>query len=368
VPALDGLRGAAILLVFVTHASSALVPAGAFDAAVKNVANAGWIGVDLFFVISGFLITGILLDTRDATARWRNFFARRVLRIFPLYYGVLVFLFVVLPLLWSHPLLAATQADQAWYWGYAVNFLELKEHGQWQPLYTGHLWSLAIEEQFYLLWPLVVWACTPRTLGRVAVGTMATGFLLRVWFAIADLFQTAFAAYLFTPTHLDGLMVGALLAVLTRSEDGLTRLRPHVSRVIGWGLAMLVGLAVVRGGFRADDSAVTIVGFPLLAIVFGAVLVTAIERRGAARLFENPVLRWLGIYSYGLYVFHLPVIGGLQWLGLISYRRGVPEVLASRLPAVIGFAAVAALVSCALAWSSYHTYEKRFLALKGYFA
>ena len=363
-PALDGLRGLAISLVFMLHAFSPLDPVAPLDRAVWSITSVGWIGVELFFVISGFLITGILLDTRDRPARWRNFFARRVLRIFPLYYGVLIALFVIIPRIWSHPDVARVQADQGWYWGYAVNFLELLRHGTWQPLSTGHFWSLAIEEQFYLAWPLVVWACRPQTLARVAAGVMVAGLAGRLWLAVADPFQTSWAGYLFTPTHLDGLMVGALLAVALRSERGLEQWRAWAPRVLWWGSTAFVVFGVLRGGLRADDPVISVAGQPLLAGVFGALLVAALHPGGVARVFEHPALRWVGKYSYGLYVFHLPVIGALLWRDLVPLKGGV----GSRLLGVLLIAAVAAVVSCAVAWLSYHAYEKHFLGLKRYFA
>src|SRR3954464_3713102 len=126
-PALDGLRGLAIVLVLFTHAIALpLEPVqGSLDSAVHALARIGWTGVDLFFVLSGFLITGILLDTRNEPRRWSRFFARRSLRIFPLYYGVLVALFVILPLVarhWTEPTYLTLEKNQAWYWLYAVNF------------------------------------------------------------------------------------------------------------------------------------------------------------------------------------------------------------------------------------------------------
>src|SRR5437899_698335 len=171
-PVLDGLRGVAILLVILNHAIAwPLQPATTrVDAVVGVVAYAGWMGVDLFFVLSGFLISGILLDTRGQPGWWPNFIARRALRIFPLYYGALTVLFVLLPCLvrCSNTELVTLQENQRWYWTYTVNLLAALTHGRGTPLYTAHLWSLSIEEQFYLIWPLIVWACRPRTLLRVA--------------------------------------------------------------------------------------------------------------------------------------------------------------------------------------------------------
>ena len=358
-PALDGLRGIAIGLVFLVHATGVLDPATPLEWFVVRSTGVGWVGVDLFFVISGFLITGILLDSRDKPARWRNFFARRVLRIFPLYYGVLVGLFIILPRVWSHPELAQLQADQAWFWGYAVNFLELLHPASWPPLSVGHLWSLAIEEQFYLAWPPIVWACRPRTLLRLVATIMGVGLLCRIWFAAADPFGTSWASYLFTPTHLDGLMVGAALAVAERSETGRAWVRRWAPAALGWCGAALVVLAVVRGGLRGNDWAMAVVGFPLVAGFFGALLVAALDPGRVATICEHRVLRWVGKYSYGLYVFHFPVISALA-------RKG-PWSTGMRLADLVPFIAVAAALSCLIAWVSYNGYEKHFLALKRHF-
>src|SRR2546425_904777 len=172
VPVLDGLRGLAIILVFLAHAIREPLQPGtaSIDVALRAIAYTGWIGVDLFFVLSGFLISGILLDTRGQPRWWPNFIVRRALRIFPLYYGALTVLFVFLPWLvrWSNPDFVTLQANQRWYWTYTVNLLAALTDGRGTPLYTSHLWSLSIEEQFYLIWPFFVWVCRPRTLLRVA--------------------------------------------------------------------------------------------------------------------------------------------------------------------------------------------------------
>src|SRR5207245_463562 len=119
---------------------------------------------------------------------WPNFIARRALRIFPLYYGALTVLFVLLPWLvrWSNPEFVTLQANQRWYWTYTVNLLAARTGGSGTPLYTSHLWSLSIEEQFYLIWPLIVWACRPRTLLRVAAFAVIAGLAFRLGLVLHD--------------------------------------------------------------------------------------------------------------------------------------------------------------------------------------
>jgi peptidoglycan/LPS O-acetylase OafA/YrhL len=358
--------------VLLTHAVAIpLEPATALDAGVRAFARVGWSGVDLFFVLSGFLITGILLDTRDAPRRWRNFFARRALRIFPLYYGVLVGIFVVLPRLvhWHEPEFATLQANQGWFWSYTVNVLDATTGGLGAPLFTSHFWSLSIEEQFYLVWPFVVWACRPRTLGWVAAAAVAGGVVFRLWLVLADPLHNTTAGYVLTPGRLDGLMTGAVLAIAARADGGLARLRPVVPWVaIGGALALAV-TAWWRGGFEYGDAVISVAGFPVIALVYGALLVAGVTAPPGGWLVHLLGSRFLGAwgrYSYGLYVIHFPVIGALGWKTNF-YREGVAWLGGSRLPPVLLFAVVAAAASFGIAWLSYNVYEKRFLALKRYF-
>ncbi len=162
IPALDGLRGIAIILVMLHHFTN-YRPTSGIDGLIGSVVFFWWTGVDLFFVLSGFLITGILLDTRGSERYFTTFYARRILRIFPLYYLVLFLAFVVLPKFPAvHPVLAG-QADlpPQWpYWLYLTNF-SIADRG-WGHGWVDVGWSLAIEEQFYLVWPLVIWLCPPR--------------------------------------------------------------------------------------------------------------------------------------------------------------------------------------------------------------
>ena len=165
VPALDGLRGIAVLLVLIHHfsgipAAGLGVPTGFYREWLR-FATIGWAGVDLFFVLSGFLITSILYDAKGpALAFFKNFYARRALRIFPVYYVLVVFMLFLLP--WIIPGEEAASAklrdNQLWLWFYLRNIQSLAD---FQSLIgtghlVGHLWSLAVEEQFYLVWPMVV--------------------------------------------------------------------------------------------------------------------------------------------------------------------------------------------------------------------
>src|SRR5437660_4196012 len=276
VPALDGLRGIAIAIVFLGHAVALqLTPAGV-EGGLREVLRFGWSGVDLFFVLSGFLITGILLDSKGQRRWWPNFFMRRALRIFPLYYGALFLIFIVLPRLvrWHDPDYALLQANQAWYWGYAVNVLNALTNGHGTPLNTAHFWSLAIEEQYYLLWPLVVWLCRPRTLLRVALIASVIGVAFRLWLVANGRPEMAYGL---TPGRLDGLLLGGALAVLAREAGGLAQWRPLALRVVTIALIAVAGTAALRGGFEYHDPVVAAAGYPVLALLYGGLLVLALS-------------------------------------------------------------------------------------------
>ncbi len=217
---LDGVRGLAVISVMVFHFDFLARQDRALpmDVVLDKVTGLGWAGVDLFFVLSGFLITGILVDTRGAPNALRNFYARRVLRIFPLYYAFLVALFIVLPALHHvrSPQYVWLRASQGWFWLYLTNVWVLLRNGVAASLFgTAHLWSLAVEEQSYLLWPAVVLACGRR--GTLAACAAALGLspLLRLLMFREGV--SPYVMYTFTFSHLDGLAFGAALALVIRS-------------------------------------------------------------------------------------------------------------------------------------------------------
>ena len=180
-PVLDGIRGLAIFAVLWHHlvTFSGLEPAVRLDYHLWRTGSWGWVGVDLFFVLSGFLITGILYDSRSSGRYYFNFFGRRALRILPLYYGVLAVAFLVVPAFLAPRSAEALTRDQAWYWLYLIN-VKFAFDGWPEPAYLGHFWSLAIEEQFYLIWPLVVRMLSRRRLLLVCMVCFLAALGLRV--------------------------------------------------------------------------------------------------------------------------------------------------------------------------------------------
>lgn len=351
--ALDGLRGVAIMLVLL-HGFDVIQPSGMFEHALDESLDLGWIGVQLFFVLSGFLITGILLDTRQASGYYRSFFKRRFLRIFPLYYGVLIVAFVLLPRL-AGPIDGSDH--QLWLWIYVANFTA--PFGAGVPAFP-HFWSLCVEEQFYLLWPLLV-----RQLGRRGVIVLSSILVLA---AMASRIYVRHrlgepigqeAAYSFTPCRMDALVIGAMGAALVRGGGNVARVARQQSgkiTAIG-GLVVLAG--IVAGHLQRTGAMMQAFGYTVIALGFGLLLVGALNRSGrAARLLAWAPLRRCGIYSYGMYVFYAPLhlfIG----LPLLATLADTPS-----LGAVLAYEVIAIAATFALGALSWHAYERHFLALK----
>lgn len=364
-PALDGLRGLAVLMVMLVHFIAQTTATNRIEAAVNGVLYYGVFGIDLFFILSGFLITGILYDTRNDAGYFRSFYMRRVLRIFPLYYGVLAVVFLVVPLI---PALHGGEIDalrehQAWAWLYGVN-VYLSIQGGWVLSYVEHFWSLAVEEHFYFVWPLVVWllANRPRVLMRTVLAIAALAFAGRVAASLAGVNPVAITVL--TPFQLDALCLGGFFAVLLRQPGGETALRRATVP-----MALVAG-AVLAGDFAAQRF--TDVGLPLMRAVrggvfrllFGALLLQALFAPASSIVggfFRSRPMRVLGKYSYGLYVYHhFPsyyfVTNGTEF--------ALARVVGSHTLAVLIQAAGGMAVSMAVAWLSFELFEKYFLELK----
>jgi peptidoglycan/LPS O-acetylase OafA/YrhL len=368
-PALDGLRGLAIALVMLLHFTQegGLDPTTPADRLFTQVALLGWSGVDLFFVLSGFLITGILYEAKGRDRFFRTFYIRRALRIFPLYYGFLAVWFFVLPRIYSWPEDAQSYAySQAWSWTYLTNIVQAI-HGDLgaAPTYTGHFWSLGVEEQFYLTWPFAVYFLRRRQLMGVCLAFVITSFLLRVWVSAHG---NLVAAYVLTPTRMDALAVGSLLALAGRGSSGFAVIRR-------WALPVAISSGFVFAltlWFHPKPPLASwlVPGLDHLALawLFGAMVVWAVAARPGMpmhRIFSSLGLRFMGRYSYAMYVFHLPVA---YFLGQFAFEvPDIATVAGSHLPGELVFAGTAAVITMTLAYASWHGYEKHFVKLKSRF-
>ena len=363
IPALDGVRGVAILLVMLNHFTfyGGMRPEHPVDSLYYRVATTGWVGVDLFFVLSGFLITGILLDTKGAQHYLRNFYARRTLRIFPLYYATLAFVFFMLPAIISpDEKFEALRANQLWYWTYLVNW-HIAVEGWHSFAAIGHFWSLAVEEQFYLLWPIVVWLCSRRKLFAVSLAVIAGAFACRVALHLGG---APNAGYVLTLARMDSLVIGGLLALLVRRPSASTQLARWCAPLLLLAGAAVGLIAFWEGGLPAESPLVQLAGYPALALTSAALIGLVVASPGGlpVRLLAHPALTFFGRYSYGLYVIRHVVIFFIRRRGFRV--EGLPTLFGSQLPGQGLYTIIAGGLSVALALLSWHLFETHFLRLK----
>lgn len=371
-PALDGIRAIAFLMVFFHHYYS--LPWG-------------WAGVNIFFVLSGFLITGILFDSRNDAHRARNFYLRRSLRIFPLYYGIFAVILLLDPVFhwrWSH----------AWFaWPlYLANFLPFvsstvlvmgspmrlaayawlsPSHGPQLTLFLGHLWSLCVEEQFYFFWPWIVfWVGSRRALTWICSLVVICVPLFRVfaqhaapaWMLQVDLLNRA------TPFQLDALFLGGLVALQLR---GPNRKRIFeigtILMIYGTLLGVFVLIAGVshshsnwRAGFSYPSWKFTW-GLTFINMFAAGIILTALQPRGPIyHILSLRPLRWLGRISYGAYVFH-DIFHALYW-NLVTAAGARFQFAANH--AELAVLLLGLICTVTLSWLSFHFYESAFLNLK----
>lgn len=321
-PHLQALRAFAVAGPMLAHLWPTTVPDSPLTTRITGI---GVLGVDLFFVISGFLITGILLDARarveqgDGTIRgvFAAFYARRTLRIFPVYWLLLI------------ALAAAGVADVrehfAWEFSYLTNVL-IALRGEWLPHGESHFWSLAVEEQFYLIWPLVILLLPRRALVPVMIAVIALAPLFR-WYAVREL--SIYHAAVLTPACMDVLGLGALLALLWRMRAH----RPAAfdNFVNFAGITGTAGSAYYISCYLQQHDS-WIVAAPLARSCY-ALLFTAVVARAALgfagvarRIAEYPPIAYLGSISYAMYLFHplvaqAPILG--RFLGALTTEQPV---------------------------------------------
>ena len=329
------------------------------------VLSYGWTGVDLFFVLSGFLITGILADTKGATGYFRTFYMRRALRILPLYYAALAVIFTV-PRFMNSPVgarLTLPFSDQIWYWLYLQNFHRMRGLiGQ----FTGHFWSLAVEEQFYLAWPVVILLLSRRRAFQFCAGLIALALAMRVvWIFVMH--ELGWGVFFATPTRLEGLAVGAAIALMARGTRGLEPARRIALPVALVALAVIGFVYADSGYFAIANPILRSFGLTAIAVLYGSLLVVAVLRppRLISAVLESKPLAFFGRYSYGMYVIHVPLLIVLGSSGVTGAR--FESFIGNSLLALIAYTItlLAATVICALL--TWHLFEKRFLRLKRHF-
>lgn len=373
-PALDGLRAVAIVLVIMHNAGPVQ---GGFDGIGLRLwavlSNAGWVGVQLFFALSGFLITRILLRGKGERGWLRSFYVRRLLRIVPLYYAFLLFVFFVAPhVRILQPLIGSGSANAAWYWLYLANWSEPFVGG---PHGLPHVWSLCVEEQFYLLWPVVIACASERVIAWVAAGTFACALVARLGVhAFLPDTVAGSAAYTWTICRVDTIALGAIVALGLRSPTMTAWMRSHVrTALVVTAIVALLATGAQRG-FPPQETLGEAVNQPLGSILSAlVVLVCVCGHLSAAqgghvqvRLLRALSAGWLtsiGKYSYAIYVLHLPlhILLSGTFRGVLTAGDGSTRFLAH-----VGYTALVLGISYALARVTWTLLEQPFLSLKRY--
>jgi peptidoglycan/LPS O-acetylase OafA/YrhL len=372
-PALDGFRGLAVLMVFLIHFGSMVLP--------YSWLSFGWVGVDFFFVLSGFLITGGLVDTLGSPGALKRFYIKRVLRIFPLYYALWIIVFLLhwplnliqfQPRLWHWPiylgnLVSPRHAASLW----SISTLTLTRLPHWQ-FEILHFWSLCVEEQFYMVWPLTLLILRDKNLRMAACVLGVTASLAsRIFFWHFDPIGIAQNewAYHQTATHIDGLLIGSFIAMLIRNAEisRIAILRLNAALLIGpgliitwytvrcWRIATInhEQLSANLGSHWTAVPALTII--PLFAT--GILLSCLRDNHPISRVLMFRPLQALGEISYGFYIIHdLPQL---------ILARAYPRL---RTWHVANLAVIAwFFIAYGLAWLSFRYFETPFLRLKNRF-
>lgn len=352
-PALDGLRGIAILLVVFFH-----------NFGFIKYFNFGWLGVDLFFVLSGFLITNILMKEVGSKNYLKNFYVRRILRIFPLYYLFLIVFLLILPNFEAYKDNLKYYTDNQWWiWTYLQNWLYVFKLPEDTNLLL-HLWSLGVEEQYYLIWPFVILLIRkPKwlLLLSLTILVLIMGIRFILWYKNIEGFHY-FTLYTFT--RIDGLCIGSALALIRI-------LKPNF--ITYFTAPVILFVAVLNFIFYFVNKTnnysfpyFAIVGYTTFAVVFAILVHEAAtsNKNIITKILSIAALRFLGKISYGFYIFHWPVFIFLSPI-FTNFLSNYFEI--DYLIIQITSSFIATLTGLVISIASFYFFEIRFLKLKKHF-
>ncbi len=361
IKAFDGLRGLAILSVMFHHYTFFLKPESFLEKLIIYFSNLGTYGVDSFFVLSGFLITGILLDSKGKDHFFRNFYMRRILRIFPLYYTYLILAFLVFPVILG--LYSNVENLWLWFFTYCSNFL-IVQTGNWIPSYLNPTWSLAIEEQFYITWPLLVFFLDREKFKNLCLIIICGALLCRLWMWLEG--YNYISIYTFTLCRIDSIALGAYFAALIRelsydSSEATKRAKRMTAILFG------VFLLFFKCNLDRNQFDVSIFGYLLIDLFMLQLLILALYSPPAdfvQKFFSSRFLIFFGKYSFAIYLFHYPARIIVQD---IFTKIKINEFLGAAIYSQLLFYGIASALSVITALISWHLLEKPALELKKYF-
>jgi len=342
IPSFDGIRGIGVICVLAAHCFPFI-----------NIFQIGWVAMDFFFVLSGFLITGILVDSLEKRNYLKNYLGRRVLRVFPLYYLFLVLMFLVIPNIFPGILdqYAYLESKQIWFWLYAQNWLFSFE-GFPHKLYMTHLWSMAVEEQFYLFWPILVWLLRGKKLLFFCLLAIPFSIFFRIYgYHWGMVFPFP---YVNTLSRMDSLLIGALVFLMLRHYKSLLEylaLPVFIYTFLGLGLCIFV--------LKATYFEKLVPAYTIVDLLAGSCLVFCLSTgpNWIQQFFSIKAFTYIGRYSYGTYIFHYPIY-------LVLFEK---FGLQASFPIKVLIGLISIFISFGLALLSFRYFETPFLKLKKYF-
>ncbi|MEP6727629.1 MAG: acyltransferase [Bacteroidota bacterium] len=343
---LDGFRGLAVILVCCYH--------------YLHFFSFGWTGVDLFFILSGFLITGKLIESIDSNHYFRSFYLKRILRIVPLYFSVLLIFFVIIPLLLPSFVSVSFKEllqQQIYYWTFTANLYDAV-HGWPLNITLIHFWSLACEMQFYLVWPFIVYFFygKRKSMVIILIALCLSGLLFRIYGHFFLVFSSIYR-YVLMPCRLDAFCAGALLYMFVSRNKIILYKKIFLSvSLLALGSILLI-MAIMQVPWHFSADTVSKYGYTLDAIFWSTFIAFTLcsDTHLLQRIFTGSLITWFGKYSYGIYIFHLPVFVIISRQHLLN---------AGSQDKTWSLAAIAFITTCLCSFASYHLLEKHFLKLK----
>jgi len=345
---LDGVRGVAILLVIIWHYvyCSVGLEVGSLLAYLNRTLILTWSGVDLFFVLSGFLIVGILLNIKGSASFFKTFYTRRICRIFPLYF-LMLFLFVIIYQYSDNWLFRLDGIPILSYFTFTQNFF-MHNRG-FGAGWLGVTWSLAIEEQFYLIIPLLVWLLNKQQLFCLFI------FLICLSPVFRFIISSGFGSYVFSFARADSILMGGVLALIIRHSNARKLLLENYKYLVLSFFAFLLGICFLII-FPCEGLGGVFLHLWLAILYSLFILLAYFSNSGSifSIILSNNVLVWLGLRSYGIYLLHLPILGIVHDF----LFKGYPTI--SNLPALYAIKGFSLLLVFALAELSFRYYEAVF--------
>ncbi len=363
---LDGLRGVAIILVMAFHIFKRANYFTRHEILyfITNLTFVGWIGVDIFFTLSGFLITSILLQTKDEKNYFRNFYARRILRIFPLYYVFIAIILAFIPILVPEftPSIPGALPFLLLYLQNWMGFFG----GPQLPAYLSATWSLAMEEQFYFIWPAIVYYTRRETLIKISVSIIVISILWRIFGVVFwEDVKVASFFYFNTFTRFEELVFGALLAIFLTNPALKDRIRFLAAPVFlaAFSAFLILCIKLFPGLIPYYSNATLALWsytlIPLFSTALIAIFLTYPEKFIIRRIFQNKILTFFGKFSYSMYLLHMPValilLDPLYNTRIRGWKMYLTYIILTYGLTILG---------SLLTW---HLLEKKMLGLKKYF-